>query len=74
MNIAAKKKNSEFSAAEIGVFQGQFMQQNLKYWPGDYYAVDAWRFRKAGIENPTEGIRGDKNFGDSKTHRQNFYM
>jgi len=47
-------------AVEVGVFEGEFAAKNLHKWQGDYYMVDAWKFRPG---DPT-----DKNFADEETN------
>lgn len=38
----------EGAAAEVGVFQGDFAEANLRTWTGRYFAIDAWRHRGDG--------------------------
>jgi predicted O-methyltransferase YrrM len=52
------------SAAEIGVYRGDFAAKNLKHWYGKYYMVDAWNHRP--------GDPRDKNYGDLATNDANF--
>ena len=51
-------------AAEIGVFQGGFAQNNLKKWTGDYWAIDAWAHRKQRV--------ADRNFASQDENDANF--
>ena len=52
------------TAAEVGVFQGQFAGKNLKKWTGRYWAIDAWRHRP--------GDPWDKNFKDPAKNDANY--
>jgi len=56
-------KSGNAVAVEIGVFQGDFAEKNLKQWSGQYFMVDAWAFR------PSDP--GDKNFADDSQNDEN---
>jgi hypothetical protein len=34
------------NAVEVGVWEGEFAEHNLRFWTGKYYMVDAWEVRK----------------------------
>jgi len=52
------------TAAEIGVFRGDFAAKNLRRWTGRYYMIDAWSFRP--------GDPGDKNFRGERQNEDNY--
>lgn len=44
------------NAIEVGVWEGEFAQHNLKSWKGDYYLCDTWCHRPDGsIDKNMEG-------------------
>jgi len=59
-------KSGKAVAVEVGVFQGEFSEKNLKQWSGQYFMVDAWSFR------PSDP--GDKNFADDRKNDENMKM
>lgn len=58
-------------AAEVGVFRGFFSQHNLRVWSGQYYAIDAWMFRKAeGKTDNWNQASQDENFAYAQRNTQ----
>lgn len=64
--IAAQRHFSRLGrAVEVGVYQGNFSAYNIRYWQGEYFAVDSWGYR------PGPGDT-DKNFGDKAINLANY--
>ncbi len=55
------------NAVEVGVYNGEYAEQNLKAWRGNYYLVDSWGFRDDGTidKNDKDSGTWDKIFSEA---------
>lgn len=74
-NVPCREDLAEFAtqffyqtgnAVEVGVYQGDFALHNVLHWKGQYYAIDAWAYRKDD--------HFDKNFKNENINMANMNM